>query len=111
MEEQLNSLIEYVQSNGRVCPMPILWNELWKMLPDAKKKASGGWDPPLPLILAAWWDTTAEEKRQRLLEHIKYAQSHGALDKVDSFLRSLKLDQWAYGDGTMKWEELCSRKE
>jgi len=104
MEEKFKSLIDYVQSDGRVCPMPILWNNLWKMLPNRKQKGNGGWNPPLPLILAAWWDTTAEEKRERLKYHIDYAASHGVLEKVDSFLRKLKPDQWAYGDGTTDWE-------
>ncbi len=103
--DKLKSLMTYVKSDGRVCPMPDFWNELWQMLPNRKQKESGGWNPPLPLILAAWWDTTAKEKRERLILHLEYATDHGILDKVDKFLRELMPDQWAYGNGTTRWEE------
>lgn len=105
MEEKLKSLIEYAQSEGRVCPMPILWTELWKTLPDLRQKDTGGWEPPPPLILAAWYDTSANDKRDRLKLHIEYAVKKGVLDKIDKFLRELKLDQWAYGNGTMRYGE------
>jgi len=104
MEHKLNSLIDYVQSDGRICPMPDYWNKLWEMLPDRRQKETGGWEPSLPLILAAWWDTTAQEKQERLNQHIKYAFDHGVFDEIDKFLRELKPDQWAYGDGTTDWE-------
>ena len=104
MEDKRKSLIEYIQSEGRVCPMPDYWNKLWQMLPNRKQKANGGWNPSLPLILAAWWDTTAEEKKQRLMLHIQYAADHGFLDQVDNFVHGLSPDQWAYGDGTTDWE-------
>ena len=111
MEDKLKLLIEYVRSEGRVCPMPTIWKDLYGILPDCKQKENGGWEPPLPLILAAWWDTTAEQKRERLTYHIKYAASHGALEKVDNFLRKLKPDQWAYGDGTTTWKEWQEAKK
>lgn len=94
MNDKLKSLFDYVQSEGRICPMPTFWNELWKMLPDSKQKDNGGWEPPLPLILAAWHDTTVSEKRDRLKLHIEYAAKKGILDKVDIFLRKLTPDQW-----------------
>jgi hypothetical protein len=93
MEEQLFALLEYVRANGRVCPMPDYWNQLWDMLPD-KKRLGSGWEPPLPLILAAWWDTPAMSKILRLQEHIRYAAEYGVLDEVDKFLRALSNDQW-----------------
>ena len=93
MEEQLFALLEYVRANGRVCPMPDYWKLLWEMLPD-KKRLGSGWEPPLPLILAAWWDTPAMSKILRLQEHIRYAAEYGVLDEVDKFLRALSNDQW-----------------
>jgi len=100
MKDKLKSLIDYVQSEGRVCPIPTFWNDMWKMLPERRQKDNGGWNPSLPLILAAWGDTTAAEKRDRLKLHIEYADSKGVLDKIDKFLRGLKSDQWAYKTGT-----------
>ena len=45
-------LIAYCRENSRVCPMPQRWNALWELLPN-RKRVGGGWEPPLPLILAA----------------------------------------------------------
>jgi len=96
MEEKLKALLEYVKADGRVCPMPDYWNQLWELLPD-KKRVGMSWEPPLPLILAAWWDTPLLAKTLRLDEHIRYAAEHGALDQVDTYLRGLTPEQWFYG--------------
>ena len=96
MNEKLEALIEYVKSDGRICPMPDCWNHLWEILPD-KKQVGSGWEPSLPLILAAWSDTPHLAKILRFHEHIRYAAEHGVLDEADSFLRGLKQDQWYYG--------------
>ena len=90
---KLEALLAYVQADGRICPQPPQWKKLWEMLPD-KKRDEGGWYPPLPLILGAWWETTGLEKMLRLREHIEYAASHGELNKVDDYLRHLFKDQW-----------------
>lgn len=93
--ETLGDLLGYVRQNGRVCPNPQLWNELWSKLP-GKKQMGSGWMPPAPLILAAWHMTSDDEKASRLAEHIQYAHQHGFLDEVDRFLRSLAEDLWVH---------------
>jgi hypothetical protein len=93
MTEQLQALLIFCKSNGRVCPQPLRWKELWEMLPDKKRKGRD-WNPSLPLILAAWWETTHTEKRNRLQEHLIYAEEKGILDKVAAFLHCLSEDQW-----------------
>ena len=32
MTETVESLIAYCSQDGRVCPQPVFWNELWEML-------------------------------------------------------------------------------
>jgi hypothetical protein len=91
----LQDLLNYVRENRRVCPVPQRWNELWEMLPD-RKRVGNGWEPPLPLSLAAWWDTPAMLKMLRLEEHIRYADAHGMLPKVDLYLRGLQEEGWAH---------------
>jgi len=66
---------------------------------------------PLPLILAAWYDTTVDEKQDRLKLHIEYAAKKGILDKVDTFIRNFTPDQWAYGDGITQWKEWKVKKK
>jgi len=91
--EKLAGLLAYIQADGRVCPQPDRWKDLWEMLP-AKERVGGGWNPSLPLILGAWWHTSAIEKQLRLREHVEYAAQHGVLDSVDSFLRRLTPEDW-----------------
>jgi hypothetical protein len=92
-DSELADLVALCSTNGRVCPMPEEWQQLWEMLP-AKERIGGGWKPPLPLILAAWWDTTPLDKRRRLQQHLAYAKENGVLPQVATFLKSLPEDRW-----------------
>ena len=66
------------QDDDFFCPMPMKWNEIYASLltvweergKDPKDK------PPVPLILAAWHDTTGLMKLLRLKETIAWANSH-----------------------------------
>ena len=58
MTDTVESLVAYCRENGRVCPQPTLWNELWEMLPD-RRRVGSGWEPPVLLILTAWHTTPA----------------------------------------------------
>jgi hypothetical protein len=91
--DRLALLLKYAQDEGRICPQPQRWNELWEMLPE-KERVGIGWRPSLPLILGAWWHTSDIEKTLRLQEHIEYAASKGVLDRVERFLRNLPTDGW-----------------
>lgn len=89
VEEVLNS----VASSGRVCPQPQQWDYLWQLLP-GRKHSGTTWDPPPPLILGAWWESSDAAKRERFVHHLKYARDHGALEAVASYLVGLRDDQW-----------------
>ena len=91
--DHLESLVEYVTADGRVCPQPQDWNRLWEMLPH-KRRDGAGWSPSLPLILAAWWEASDAEKSARLKLHLEYAAENGALGAVDRFLRDLPASGW-----------------
>ena len=93
MSESTESLIAYCRENSRVCPMPQRWTALWELLPN-RKRVDGGWEPALPLILAAWDHTPTMLKTLRLVEHIEWAAEHGALESVATFLRGLREDEW-----------------
>jgi hypothetical protein len=89
MKSDLELLFQYVQENKRVCPLPQTWNQLWELLPNKKRKGNG-WEPSAPLILAAWHNTSDNEKRERLKSHIYYSFENKAFNVIDSFLRNLK---------------------
>ena len=95
MPETSQSLIAFCRENHRVCPMPKNWNTLFEMLPNRKRTALG-WEPPLPLILEAWDNTSGPLKTLRLAEHIEWAAANGALDAVSVFLRALPEAEWLH---------------
>jgi hypothetical protein len=92
-EPKLASLLAFVEADGRVCPMPSEWNRLWNMLPECPPRA-GDREPWPPLILSGWWASNDAEKATRLAYHIQWASDHGALERVDSFLRRLPIESW-----------------
>lgn len=89
----IDELLKEIQKNDRVCPQPEKWNELYQLLPNKKRKGNG-WEPSVPLILAAWWDTPAMSKMLRLREHIEWASKEGCLDEIYNFLSELKEEDW-----------------
>jgi hypothetical protein len=90
---EFEDLLAYCRANRRVCPMPILWQDLWKLLP-GRRRVDGGWSPPLPLVLAAWETTTDEQKRERLATHLEWARDHRVLPRVAALILSLKDEDW-----------------
>ena len=95
MNETAQSLIEYSRENGRVCPMPVLWVELWEGLPNLKR-AGNSWEPSPPLILAAWHYASEDDKRNCLAGHIQWADKEGDLERVALFIRNLKKSEWVH---------------
>ncbi|MGI8424346.1 MAG: hypothetical protein ACR2NO_09605 [Chloroflexota bacterium] len=89
----LDDVLREATRDGRVCPKPQQWNRLWELLPDRQRQGSG-WQPPLPLILAAWWEVTDAEKRERFHLHIRWAYERGALSVVADFIRGLRSEDW-----------------
>ena len=72
--------------------MPQRWSTLYDLLPD-RRRIGAGWEPPLPLILMAWDETTIS-KANRLQLHIEWADEHGALDVVSDYLLGLREEDW-----------------
>jgi hypothetical protein len=89
----LEETLQEAQKNNRVCPQPKRWQELYELLPEKKRKGNK-WDPAVPPILAAWWDTPALLKVLRMREHIEWASKHDYLDNVYRFLSELPESEW-----------------
>ena len=82
--------------HNRLVPMPQQWSQLYELLKNTRQKPSGGWEPPLPPILAAWHHTMPIEKQLRFKAHLEWAQQHDQLDQIGAFLRALPEDQWCH---------------
>jgi len=91
--DPLSALMAYVVEEQRVCPQPQIWNRLFNLLPE-RRRVGNGWEPPLPLILAAWDNTSDLEKRERFHLHIRWAADHGAFDQINQFVRALPSEHW-----------------
>jgi hypothetical protein len=95
--ETFETLWKYCTANNRVIPRD--WNKLYNLLKNKKQKPTGGWEPSLPLILAAWDITMPIEKQHRLKEHIQWAIDNNQNEEVGNYLRSLQEDDWYhFGD-------------
>jgi len=87
----------YCKQNKRVCPQPNYWNEIWNKL-KGKQRINGNWNPSLPLILAAWWDTPTVSKQIRFFEHLEWAEKQGQLDEIAAYIESLEEEQWFHSN-------------
>lgn len=96
--DTLEQLIEFCKINDRVCPQPQLWNSLWDKLKNKKRIGSAGWQPSLPLILAAWWEASPSSKQQRLIEHLIWADNQGQIKEITEYLIGLTEDQWFHNN-------------
>lgn len=94
--ETFNSLWANCTENKRLVPVPQEWAKLHGMLLSRRQMPNGGWEPPLPLILAAWDRTMPIEKQLRFREHIQWASDQNQLDEVGKFLRALPEEKWVH---------------
>ncbi|MEP2774426.1 MAG: hypothetical protein ABJQ29_15640 [Luteolibacter sp.] len=94
--EAFDSLWIQCTTNNRLVPIPEQWNKLYGMLKKTRQNPSGGWEPPLPLILAAWHHSMPFEKQLRFKEHLQWAEKEGQLNEIGAFLRSLQEEEWCH---------------
>lgn len=92
---QLDDFLKAYLVNGRVCPRPNYWQQVWKALPN-RTDEGGSWSPSLPLILSAWGLTKEWEKKLRFREHLAWAVDHGAVDDITAILDSMDEGDWLH---------------
>lgn len=94
--ETFESLWDYCTADSRLVPRPQEWTQLHVMLAGRRQLRNGGWEPPAPLILAAWHCSTPIDKQLRFKEHLQWASGHNQLDEVGAFLRGLPEQKWVH---------------
>ena len=90
----IDELKNYVTSNKRICPIPLVWNKFVDIF-----KIGNVMTPNLiPLILNGWTASDLE-KRKRLLKQIDYASKDVVMfEELSKFILNLKEDEWHYGN-------------
>tara|TARA_Y100000591_G_C21284571_1_gene428915 strand:- start:115 stop:390 length:276 start_codon:yes stop_codon:yes gene_type:complete len=85
-------LIKYCLDNNRICPMPHKWTEVGEII-----KIRPGLPGYLTPLILGGWDSSDEEKRDRLKKQIEYASKDTEMfEKLKNFILSLKDDDWHY---------------
>lgn len=94
----MNKEIENIKSDLRqrfiVCPMPIYWVELHKIL---VKNNTKNIKIEHPLILGSW-GSSDKDKSERFLYHLTIAQDLNILPLITNYLESLSEESFLYSD-------------
>ena len=91
-DDDVQELIAHCRLKGRICPQPNQWHDLWLVLVEHAEAADG--QPPKPLILGAWWETSDADKQGRFREHLDWAEQVDCLVHVLTFLEALEEADW-----------------
>jgi hypothetical protein len=94
--DSLDALWEFCTANNRLVPKPPQWTQLYGILKNTHQNLSGGWEPPLPLVLAAWHHSKPLEKQLRFKEQLRWAVAQNQLPEMNAFLRSLPETHWCH---------------
>jgi hypothetical protein len=103
-----NELLEFVEENEIVCPMPIHWNNLYRLI---VRRIHGNeavdmnvvgiredFGIETPLILGGWIASNSD-KKERFLSHIQIAAENNIINHVKQFLMNLSAEDFLHGDG------------
>jgi hypothetical protein len=88
----LQDLLNYCQSNGRVCLQPHSWEKMFSRFRMNKKYVVNRFPPNQP-ILGGWTDDN-KYKRLLFLTHVYWAYEHNLFGWVDRYIRSCNDNKW-----------------
>lgn len=86
MSKEGGDVLAYLHQDGCLLLEGKYWDALYRLLPPAPD----GSRPPPPIILAGAHLSNDKEKHDRLVEHIIWADEHGAIDRVGDYLFNLQ---------------------
>lgn len=101
---QIEDLITYVTSENKICPNPIEWDRVSRIIGVAQPGHEC-----VPLILAGWAFSSDLQKRNRVISQIKFAQALGdeVFENFSQALYKLKKEEWYCGSeplSTWQWD-------
>lgn len=98
----LEQLIEGMAQDGMVCPEPRTWDRLWRIMSEL-----GTGSLPLPLILAAWGQTTDCQKRERFVEQLATVDQANVRQELIQAVSDVGASQWHCANIAPEPTELC----
>jgi hypothetical protein len=81
--------MEDILTNNRICPKPMIWNELYKMMCEDLKAHT----IPKPLILSGWNFSSDLEKATRFREHLSLIDFNSD-NRIREFVLAIKEEDW-----------------
>ena len=93
MREQDYQLLEAIDRGILICPNPKYWDQAYKLL---KLKVGNEAKDVVPLILAAWYPSTDEDKLGRLKEQLQLARKHGIQADFLEALGKIPISEWVF---------------
>jgi len=85
-------MINDIFRNNRVCPNPMIWNDLYKMMCEDLNEQ----EIPKPLILAGWNFSSDMEKLIRFKEHLSLIDFK-IENRIKDFISNMKEEDWYHG--------------
>ncbi|EAQ42507.1 hypothetical protein [Polaribacter sp. MED152] len=85
-------MIDEILIENRICPKPMIWNEIYKLMCQELREKN----IPKPLILAGWNFTTDREKKNRFMEHLNLIDLKSE-NKIKTFVLSINEKDWYKG--------------
>jgi hypothetical protein len=89
-----SQLLEHHRLRGRTYPTPRYWERLYQMLEEEAERR-GKTPPPPPLTHGLDHEPTEEDKMQRLLEQVAWADHNHLLHRVQMFFDTMPPSTWA----------------
>jgi len=86
-------LVEFLRLRKQVVPTPKYWEKLYTTLNEEAERR-GRSAPPAPLTAGLELDLTLENKRQRLIEQIIWADRNNLLHKVQQIFDTIPTSGW-----------------
>ncbi|SNR33903.1 hypothetical protein [Lutibacter flavus] len=84
--------MEDILTNNRICPQPMIWNELYELMcEDLKVHAI-----PKPLILAGWNFSNDLEKSIRFREHLNLI-NFDSDNRIKTYILNIEEENWYKG--------------
>jgi len=89
---------------GKVCPVPIVWNNMYNLMLKLQRVRKIEEKPPHPLVLHGWYSSD-EKKKIRFSEMIEYSEKYNLDTSIQSFINKLSDDDWFFGDPLLGTED------